>query len=230
MESNMAKLTVLLIGLIALALSGSIYAQDYRLIVEVEDITAAPDDTLIAVPVYITHPIDTLAGAEIYLVIDDNKHISFASDDTRADGMLVAADTAGTILSGWEYLGAQSMENTIFDLKVAGLADWPDQVVTQPAMPTTDGLLVMLYFRQSKEMPVEGSVKYDIRIDPEKTSFATPLGTTIGIMTMIEKVCSQYVGDSCVAWKNVKVGKMDTSVVHFKDGSITIKGEPGTKE
>lgn len=222
-------LWLVVVGL-ALVLNGPIHAQNYRLTVEVDDVTVTPKDTLIAVPVYITHPIDTLAGAEIYLTIDDNKHISFASDDVRADGMSVAADTAGTILSGWEYMGVQSIENTVFDLKVAGLADWPDQVVTPPAMPTTDGMLVMLYFRQNKDMPVAGSAKFDIHIVPEKTSFATPAGATVGIVTTIEKVCSQYVADSCVAWKNVKVGKMDTTVVHLKDGSITIKGESGTTE
>jgi hypothetical protein len=220
----MTRLTNILSGTVifVLLLCPSAFAGDYRLTVTVADVMAQPDDTLIAVPVHISHPHDTLAGIELYFKLDQNRILSFASDETRKDGMLVAADTAGTILSGWEYLGINSLEKTTFDLKLVGMAEWPDDKVTPPALPTDKGLLVTLYFRFLDKLPLQSSARIEIPLIPEKTSFADPTGNTVGLVTTTKKVCSQFAGDSCVAWKRVKSAYLDTAVVHLQSGSITV--------
>jgi len=198
----------------------------YRLTLKVDDVTAKSGDTLIAVPVYISYPQDTLAGIEVHMRINENRKVHFATDQTGKDGLLVAADTAGSMLSGWEWIGVNSLDSNVYDVRVVALADWPNETITPPAGPAKNMRLMTLYLRNDPKVPIEKDpLKLDISINSEKTSFADPRGGTIGMVTSVEKVCSRYVGDSCVAWKQMKVGKLDTTMVKFTGGSITIKGD-----
>ncbi len=219
MYSKLLTLAIALTLVFCFAVSG---AEGPRLTLQVADVTAVPGDTLIAVPVYILHPADTVAGIEVHFTIPNNPYLYFASDDIRADGILVAADTAGSMLSKWEWIGVSSLNDDVYDLKVAALADWPDQKVTGPALPAEKELLVTLYFRPDKVHKIEETFHLPIDIDPEKTGFSDPAGNSIGILTSYEKVCTQFVGDSCVSWKQMRVGTLDTIVVSYENGSITV--------
>ena len=198
----------------------------YRLTLKVDDVTAKSSDTLIAVPVYISHPRDTLAGIEIHMRIEPNPNVHFATDQTGPDGLLVAADTAGSMISGWEWIGVNSIDSNVYDVRVVALADWPNQTITPPAGPSDKERLVTLYLRNNPAVPLEKDpLKLNIAIHGDKTSFADPRGGTVGMVTSVEKVCARYVGDSCAAWKSMKVGRLDTLQVNFSGGSVTIKGE-----
>jgi hypothetical protein len=207
------------LGLTTVAIPGD---SSYRVKVSVADITAADTDSLIAVPVYISFPKDTLAGVEMLFRIAENSQVYFASDDVREDGILVAVDTAGTIMSGWEWIGVGSIDNTAFDLKIAGMADWPDQTLTPPAYPTDSALLTTLYFRRDLLYPVEKDIHLDINIDTSRTGFSDPTGNSIGIGVSYKQVCKTYDGDSCVAWSTVPVPQFDTTAVRLKMGTITV--------
>lgn len=214
------------LGLMLMVSSCGQAESTYRLTLKVDDVTAKSGDTLIAVPVYISYPRDTLAGIEIHMRIAENRKVHFATDQTGPDGLLVAADTAGSMISGWEWIGVNSLDSNVYDVRVVALADWPNQTITPPAQPAKNKRLVTLYLRNDTKVPMEKDpLKLDITINTEKTSFADPRGGTIGMVTTVERVCSRYVGDSCVAWKHMKVGKLDTAVVNFSGGSITLKGE-----
>lgn len=195
---------------------------DFRLIMKVADVTATTDDDLIAVPVYLSHSLDTLAGVETHFRIENNRSVYFATDEKRADSLQVAADTAGSIISGWEWIGVNSLDSGLYDLHLVALADWPNDVVTPASLPAEKATLVTLYLRQDKNHPIEEKVRIEIVVNADKTSFAQPTGKTIGLVTSIEKRCSEYDGDTCVAWKRVKVGKRDTTAVSFRGGSVTI--------
>jgi len=108
-----------------------------RITVRIAGVKLTAADTLVDVPVYISHPKDTLAGVEIHFKIAENPMLSFASTTTGKDGFWGAVDTAGGMLSGWEWVGVNSLDTSIYDLKVAGMADWPDQKIAPPAMPGT---------------------------------------------------------------------------------------------
>ena len=197
----------------------------YRVVVKIADVTATSADSLIRVPVHISFPKDTLAGVEMYFTIDENRNIQFASDDVRPDGLSMAADTAGTIMSGWEWVDVNTLENTTFDLKMAGLADWPDQEMTAPVPPRDSALLTTLYFRLDDTYPLTPGTRFEVRINSQKSGFSDPTGNSIGVVTTHEKVCKEYVGDSCARWQVARVGVLDTTVVSFKNGSITIAGD-----
>jgi hypothetical protein len=199
-----------------------------RLSIRVADVTASPDDSLVAVPVYISFPEDSLAGVGIYFGIDRNRNLTFASDDIRPDGLMMAVDTAGSIMSGWEMVQVGTPDNSMYSIKLIGQAFWINQGKTRPPAPRDSALLTTLYFRLENPRSLLPGQKFDIRIDPEQTSFSDPIGNSIGVVTTHERRCVQYAGDSCISWKIARVGRLDTTLIGFQDGSITIAGEmPG---
>jgi hypothetical protein len=210
------------IALFVLLSGGTVIAQDYRIVLTVDNVIALRDDTLVTVPVYISHPGDSIAGMELYFKIDPNRNFTFAMDDIRLDGLWMAADTSGTIMSGWEWMGITSLEDGLFDLKVSGMADWPNKKVTPPAPPGEGDLLVKLLFRFDGYFPIADDSVFTIKVIPEKSGFSDPKGYSIGVVTKIERVCREYQGDSCLSWKRIRTGYLDTAIVKFNDGSITV--------
>ncbi len=202
--------------------ASQIVAGEQRVAIDVADVTASPDDTLIAVPVYISFPLDSLAGIEVYFRIDENPHLKFASDDVRDDGLVMAADTAGSFMSGWELVTVSNPDNTMYDLKYSGMAFWINDGTTPAAAPRDSALLTTLYFRLENRRSLLPDDRFEIRIDPAGSGFSDPVGNSIGVVTTHERRCAQYVNDSCVSWKVARVGKMDTTLVGFHGGSVRI--------
>ncbi len=195
---------------------------DYRLTLKIDDVTVSADDSIVAVPVYLSHPKDTLAGVEVHFRIKENPNIYFASAENGPDGLPLAADTAGSMLSGWEWIGITSLDSNVYDVRTVSLADWPNEVMTPPAIPADKELLMTLYLRMDKAHPVDETVTYEITVNSKKTSFADPTGSTIGMAKTMQKYCAQYVGDSCVSWRQKPVAGLDTTIASYQNGSITI--------
>lgn len=210
-----------------LIMAALIFASDNgkQLSVRVADVTASPDDTLVAVPVYISFPQDSLAGVAMHFQIDRNHNLTFASDDVRPDGLLMSVDTAGSIMSGWEMVQAGTPDNTMYSVKLLGQAFWINKGTTKSAPPRDSALLTTLYFRLESPRLLLPGQRIEIKIDPDQSSFSDPIGNSIGVITTHEKRCVQYAGDSCISWKIARVGKLDTTAVGFQNGSITIGGE-----
>ncbi len=196
-----------------------------RVSVSVENVTAARGDTLVTVPVRLSSPSDSIAGVELYFKIKSNRRIHFASDESRPDGLSMAVDTAGTLMSGWEWIGISTLENTLYDLKVAGLADWPNQKRTPPLPPQQNGVLVKLVFRVEPEELLTLDSLFAVTLVKAKCGFADPMGNSIGVVTRAEQICEEYQGDSCLSWKTVRKGVMDSTVVRLSGGSVLISGE-----
>jgi hypothetical protein len=126
------------------------------------------------------------------------------------------------MISGWEWVGASSLNNDLFDIKVATMSDWPNQTRTLPMPPQENGLLVKLLFKLDVVFPVDEATKFDIKINPDNCGFSDPIGNSIGVKTRIERKCADYIGDSCVFWKNVRVGERDPLAIKLVNGSITV--------
>ena len=197
-----------------------------RVVLKVGEITVSPDSMLIEVPVYLSNPADTIAGVEMHFVIDENAPLYFALDDVREDGLMLAVDTAGTLMSGWEWMGVNSFGSGFYDLKIAGLADWPDHDMMPPIMPQEDGVLVKIILRNDGIDPFASELFARIAINSEKTGLSDPAGNTIGIVTTIERRCEKYIGDSCLVWKNARVGNLDTTITRFTDGYVRVINSP----
>ena len=102
------------------------------------------------------------------------------------------------------------------------MADWPDKIETPPAQPAENDLLVNLKLRQDVEVPLGNDTVFSLVFDAKGSGFSDPKGNSIGVITTIEKECQEYAGDSCLVWKRVRRGYLDTAIVSFKPGSVTI--------
>jgi hypothetical protein len=196
-----------------------------RLVLTVGSVTASPGDTLVGVPVYLSNPNDTLAGVEMHLRIDRNPYLYFATDVKRPSGMHEAGDTVGTLMSGWEWVGTSSLDKDSYDLKIAGLADWPNEILHPPMPPQDRGVLINVFFRVKDGVRLDSTVQLPIQINAERTGFSDPAGNSIGLKTVRERRCEKYLGDSCVEWSMARVGRLDTAVVKLTNGLITISDE-----
>jgi len=191
---------------------------------KVGDVVSMVDDTLIEVPVFISNPVDSIGGIEMYFVLEENPYFRFASDDKTSDGLSMAVDSTATLLAGWGYLGANSMQNTPYDLKVVSIADWVGNETGRQIKPQTGGKLVKLRLRQKLDyLPSLAPQPVKLAIVSDLTSFSDPFGHTIGVITKVGKECAEYDGDSCISWKPVLMGTLDTNLVKFVDGSVTLK-------
>ncbi len=193
-----------------------------RVIIDVPDTVLTINDTILILPIYLSNPYDTIAGVELHIRIEENRHVTFIVDEYATDGLIRAVDTAGTLISGWEWIGINSGESEYYDFKLASMADWPDRTVTPPIIPQDRGVLVKLLFKIDKLFPFVMDTHIKVIIETDKTGFSDDGGNTIGIVTTTERKCVEYVGDSCISWKAVRVGTLDTTVVKFNHGMISI--------
>ncbi len=219
------SIAVCLLTILVLAAIGYAQGNGKRLNVRITDVAVSPDDSLVAVPVYISFPQDSLAGVAIYFSINQNRNLTFASDDVRPDGLLLSVDTAGSVMSGWEMVQAGTPDNSMYSVKLIGQAFWINQGDTPSAAPSDSALLTTLYFRLENPRSLVPGQRFDIKINPDQSSFSDPIGNSIGVVTTHERRCVQYAGDSCISWKIARVGKLDTTLIGFQNGSITIAGE-----
>lgn len=215
-------MSYLILICVIINLAGLVRAEDQRLVINVDQVTAPLEEKLVTVPVWLSHPSDTIAGVDLYVRIPENNRILFTYNEVDQNGLWPVIDTAGTMISGWEWIGISSKEGSNFDLKISALADWPDKTETFPAMPAEKDLLVKLILRQQIDYPLAIDSIFLIMIDTKGSGFSDPHGNSIGVVTTVERECQEYHGDSCLVWKNVRRGYLDTNVVRFSNGSVTI--------
>lgn len=201
-----------------------------RVTLTVGQVTITPDDSFAVVPVYLSCPLDSMAGVEFTLAIPENQRIHFPNDEGRPNGLPLTLDTSGTLMSGWEWIAATSPSKNLFDIRVMGLADYPDSKVTPPPPPQNKALLAKIVLRMDKADRLAVDSLIPIRVVAERCSFSDPRGTSLGIKTTETQKCEQYVGDSCLSWKTVRVGTRDTTEVKLKGGAVhiseAVKGKP----
>lgn len=193
-----------------------------RIELRVGQVRLRAGDSLAIVPVFLSNPYDAVAGMELYFSIKENDRAYFAVDDFWPDGTMMAADTAGTLLSGWEWVGLNNPGGSWHELKIAAMADWPGEKVSPAIQPQPGDTLVKLLIRIDQDDRLSADTTIDIRVMGATSSFADAVGNTIGITPALDSICEKYVADSCYAWKVRRVASRDTNVVKYFDGSISI--------
>ncbi|MCK5127712.1 MAG: hypothetical protein KAR42_15750 [candidate division Zixibacteria bacterium] len=206
-------------------------SENLRVRVWLGEVSVGPHDSVAVIPVYMSNPYDTIAGIELNVIIDDNRNLFFALDDIKEDGLEHSVDTAGTMISGWEWIGVNSLKGEYHQMKVAGMADWPGGKSTLPLMPQDSGLLLKLVLRVESILAFDPTQTITVKLGGENTGLSDYKGNTIGVVTTMEKVCVKTVGDSCVSWKDKRIGRLDENIVRFESGFITINDSvPKTSE
>lgn len=208
---------MIVIAGLSMLTAGRSYADENHVTMTVGNVTIPAQDTNLVVPVYFTNAVDRIAGVEFQVKLDPSHYVEFITNS----GTDLAVDTAETLVSGWEWVGISSIEKTPFDIKFAGLADWPGGNINPPLAPQADGILVKLRIRVKSPTLIPAGEKIGIHIVPDKTGFSDPIGNSIGVKTEMVRKCQEFRGDSCVSWRMVKIATLDTVAVRLIDGSIT---------
>jgi len=188
-----------------------------RLTVRISDTTARKGDTNAWISVYVANYEDILAGFAMRVTLDRPDLIEFRTNtedttidtafqycthwtngtcDQWKDTMIIdtviisgAMDTAGSLISGWQYVSARSNGTNRRDIKIAGLADAFGPPV-KPGLPTQgqEGLLFRLKVRIYSTIPdtlTDKTVHAILVKDLSETNFSDPSGNLIGVISGI---------------------------------------------
>jgi hypothetical protein len=159
-------------------------------------------------------------------------------------------DTAGTLLSGWEFVQTRNLDNQGFDIKVTCLADVQGDGVITPGIPPYTGggdpedRVLFRLLADILEVPASEEDRTAIVeiLTGIKSSFvfSRPDGTAIGYYSA-EYIdtnyyrCIDWVGQTCFDWQQVSlppydsieivpdtVTLLDTVAVVAENGSVTV--------
>ncbi len=219
-------LLFVIIMMTLVVLSGPVRAQTPEIYVAINDTTVTSGDTTCWVSVSFANYQDTLAAFTMKIVLDNPELIDFRTDaqDTTfdtvwqycagwdnfgvctllVDTMFVdsivasgAIDTVGTLISGWEFVTAQSFSDNRTDIKVTALAD----AFGSPHVPgleprTNPGVLFRLRFRAKPETAdsTDNTVRLNIIPNLSETGFSDPGGDLFGVLTG-DNICDTISSD-----------------------------------
>lgn len=214
---------------LAFLLTGAVSAQ-VRLELKVDSIVTTVGND-IELPIYISNPLDSIAGFQIWLQIDRPDFMKFTG----------VVETAGTVIDGWS-VGTNSLGGNYLDLLITAFAPIP---FTTHSIPPNPGQAILI--KPLLEVFVLPDTMIDrtalVHLNDEflnNFSFSDPSGSSIGIITVsvIDTswfVCNAWSGPDCLDWEQVfgppadstdidtiLVGLLDTSAVHVTDGSVSL--------
>jgi hypothetical protein len=163
-------------------------------------------------------------------------------------------DTAGTLISGWDFVTTRSITGSGTDIKVSAIADRPNIPGTPPPISTQSGGVLFRLLGDIQDVPDSMTDRgVDIFVQPflDHFSFSRSDGSSIGILTQEVEDTSYYRCNSwvppdsvqCLDWEEVTalecgpecdsldidtitVGVLDTAAVKFIDGSVTVNMPP----
>ena len=189
-------------------------AQAPELYLALSDTTVSAGDTTGWVSVYLSNYQDVLAAFTMRIVLDNPELIDFRTDatDTTFDSVWEycngwdngvctlwvdtlyvdtivhsgAIDTVGTLISGWEYVTAQSFSSNRTDIKITALADALGAPYVPGLSPRTNpGLLFRLRYRAHPETAdsTDNTVYLRIIDNLGETAFSDPYGDLIGVIS-----------------------------------------------
>jgi hypothetical protein len=232
-----------ILGLILLFACPQANADEIRLRVEVDSTIACVGDSLVYIDVYLDTPLDSLAGFTTLIMLDNPNMIEFRMDDEGLSGI----DTAGTLISGWEYVNTNSLGN-YHNIRITAIANTLSAPFTPPLAPQSGGLLVRLKARVYDDVPAYlygTSVTLFIVDNLSETNFSDPDGELIGVITQINYdttwyECLEWDGPTCIDsiestpesadWfviYEIPYSFWDSTAVEFVNGAVTVPAPLG---
>jgi hypothetical protein len=171
-----------------------------------------------SISVYFSNFTDTIAGVRFQVETDPPGLIYFPFSETEAP-----FDTVGTLMSGWELIDADSVNNDETGIMISGLADWIAPLeITPPLPPQLGGKLINLKFRMNRIPDTLNSINVNLIFNKDIFSMANPSGQSLGIIIETTIVCLHYEGEVCVLADTTLNARFDSSQVDVKNGSIII--------
>ncbi len=218
-QSRMAALAAM-VAISLIFFTASVVAADPepKIYVNLSDTTVQAGSDEAWVSVFLANYQDTLAAFSIYIQADRPDIIAFQTNST--DPLTPGGvDTAGTALTGWEFVHAESYTGNRSDIKVIALSDTPAPPFHPGLPPQAEPILLMrLKITAASELPFasDSLVNLLITTDLSLTGFSDPSGNLIGteahynICDTTYWRCLEWVGDTCLAWEPTDPGTADS--------------------
>jgi hypothetical protein len=209
-----------------------------EIVLELDSVEVGVAEAGTWLPVYLTNTVTAVGGFEISLLLDRPDLFKFSSDsivettivcidtldcdpaDTTIDTVAASiVDTAGTAISGWEFVQGRALFPT--NIKIAAVADEIGGASILPLPPGGPRLLLQVYLEKIASDSLLDTLTdrtTNIFIDVLATSFSTQEGQTIGRLDSI--VC--FDPPTCDSTDTVFY--TDTSAFFYVDGVRTFAG------
>ncbi len=236
---------VLFLALTMLSVSAT--ARWYDLVVRVGDVLAPAGAEGIPIPIYIENYADTVAGFELWLVLDRPDIFEFQSE-TPPKATTLTFDTSGTLISGWEYVEAHSIGENGHDAKIVAQANTLLPPYTHgigyPQSGDVPLIKILADVYELPPMPISLTAEIYIQADNlDNFGFSDENGNGIGVNTdtMLDTTCWNCIqwqdppedsiclqwelipgttGDSCT-YDTVLIATLDSTWVEIYHGSLT---------
>jgi len=211
-----------------------VQAQVPELIFTVPDTSVAPGQVKALLNIYITNYFNTIAGFQFVLVSERPDLVSFNFDNG-------GFDTAGTLVSGFEYVQSIDRAGDQSEIWFCCIANLPFDTINYWGFPPQQGgVVVKIPFDTA---PLPDSVLTSIISVTTPVDFSDPWGYSIGVVTetiydTTFYLCNLWLNDTCLEWLEVDpdsagydslyvdtslYGYLDTTRVIINYGSITIQ-------
>ncbi len=147
----------------------------------------------------------------------------FINVDTN-EVLVGSVDTAGTLISGWEWVDSRSLSGYGWDLNIAGIADLPGDPVTPGIGPQEGGLLIDM-IADVYDIPdtlTDSTVNILVMTQfAQHFCFSNPQGECIGDSNMVVTLdttllrCILWAEEVCLNWKVVAEPPFDSMIVQW---------------
>lgn len=218
-------------------LTGSRAQAQPVLVFTVPDTTVPPGQTGALLNIYISNYSDTIAGFQFVLVSERPDLVSFNFDNG-------GFDTAGTLVSGFEYVQGIDRAGDQSEIRFYCIANLPfDTVHNWGFPPQQGGVAVKIPCNTASNLDLDSALTSILSVTTP-VDFSDPWGYSIGVATETLYdttffLCNLWQNDTCLEWIEVDpdsleydslyvdtnlYGYLDTTRVIINDGSITITG------
>ncbi|MCK5127359.1 MAG: dockerin type I repeat-containing protein [candidate division Zixibacteria bacterium] len=150
-----------------------------ELIVSIDSVFAYEGDTAVALNVYITNPLDSIAAFTLFLNLSnpDIAKFGISASDT------ISYSVENTLVENWDYVSVSSLSGTYNDIKIVAFANSLGNPGENDITPQENGLLIRLLLHINDDihdLVTDSSVAIIINDNPSHTAFSDPLGELIG--------------------------------------------------
>lgn len=232
------RIFMALIFFLILSLSSSVSGQDsLTLNFWIGTTSGYPNQQDVAIPLFLQNPSDSIAGFLIQIILNRPDMIVFQG--TTAD----LIDTAGTLVSGWSYINANSLGGTGHDIRIVALASTFPGPIVPPIVPQSGNVPLIKIKADVLNVPDTTSDRFaflHIDNDLDAFQFSDQYGQMIGLTydTIYDTSwyrCNTWQGTTCLNWIRVAgppadsisvdtsvAPVLDTNMVDIIDGLFVI--------
>jgi hypothetical protein len=194
--------------------------QSHELSFTLNDLGVCENQSDKYINIYFNNLADTIAGMVFQLEISPAGIAEFGSV-----GSSPVFDTSGTLLSGWEYISAYSVDGDKQDILLIALANMPSPPFNYGFLPQQGGKLIKIRYHLLPIADSIGTIQLNLKFNNDNFSMCPPSGRSLGIKADTIINCLEYQGEVCIRADTTIESYLDTSIVYVRNAVIDVHNE-----